>query len=231
MITLPRPNGHSHTAILGRLTLAVAAAFLGSVQPAAGQISIGAVVGVNNASISGDNPDKTSYSGAGGGIAGLVLEIPVAKGVAIVFQPGVRQLKAVIGFEVDGQDEPVDSLDLKLAYASIPVLLKVITNGGKWYVTSGLDFGFLSSATIGTISGSAETDIKDLLTDFDLAVIFGVGRMFPVGRPKITAEIRYSQSLINVSNQTSGGNDLPVRFRASGLQLVAGVLLPLGGSR
>jgi hypothetical protein len=212
------------------LVVGLMAALL-SVQGAAAQIAIGAVIGANNTGISGDNPDKTSYSAKTGAIAGLVLEIPVAKGVAIVFQPGYRQLKAVIGFEVDGQDEPVDSLDVKLAYVSIPVLLKVVTNGGKWYVTSGLDFGFLSSATLSTISGSAESDIKDLLTDFDVAVIFGVGRMFPVGRPKITAELRYSQSLVNLSNQTIGGSDLPVRFRASGLQLMAGVLLPLGGAR
>jgi len=204
---------------------------LGGASAAGAQIAVGAVLGVNRTGISGDNPDKTSYTAKGAPIVGLVLEIPVAKDVAIVFQPGYRQLKAVIGFEVDGQEEPVDSLDLKLAYVSVPVLVKVITSGGKWYVTSGLDFGFLSSASIGTISGSEETDVKDLLTEFDLAVIFGVGRMFPVGRPKITAEIRYSQSLLNLSNQTAGANDLPVRFRASGFQLMAGVLLPLGGGR
>ncbi len=215
----------------GRLVLVVVVALLGSVELVAAQVSIGAVLGVNRTGISGDNPAETSYSAKGGPIAGLVLEIPVAKDVKIVFQPGYRQLKAVIGFEVDGVEEPVDSLDLKLAYVSMPVLLKVITNGGKWFVTSGLDFGFLSSATIGTISGSVESDVKDSLTEFDLAVMFGVGRMFPVGRPKITAELRYSQSLLNLSNQTVGTNDLPVRFRASGLQLVAGVLLPLGGPR
>lgn len=73
-------------------------------------------------------------------------------------------------------------------------------------------------------------DVKDALTDFDLAVIFGVGRMFPVGRPRITAEIRYSQSLFNLAGDATG-QDLPVRFRASGFQLLAGVLLPLGGRR
>ena len=210
---------------------AVALALLVLAHPVSAQVSVGAVVGVNRTGISGDSPDKTHYTAKGGPIAGLVLEVPVAKNVAIVFQPGFRELKAVIGFEVAGQGEPVDSLDLKLSYVSMPVLLKVVTNGGRWYVTSGLDFGFLSSATIGTISGSAETDVKNLLTEFDVAIMFGVGRMFPVGRPKITAELRYSQSLLNLSNQTAGGNDLPVRFRASGLQLVAGVLLPLGGKR
>jgi hypothetical protein len=158
------------------------------------------------------------------------LEVPVAKDVAIVFQPGYRQSGANIGFQVDGQEEPVDSLRARLDYFSIPILMKVITNGGRWYVTSGFDFGWLTSASISTVSGSQEADIKDNLSDFDMAVIFGVGRMFPVGRPKITAEIRYSQSLFNLAGDSTA-QDLPARFRASGFQLLAGVLLPLGGQR
>ena len=194
------------------------------------QVSIGAVLGVNRTGLSGDKPDNTSYSNHAGPIAGLVLEVSVAKDVAIVFQPGYRQSGANIGFQVPDQEEHVDSLSARLDYFSIPVLLKVITDGGRWYVTSGLDLGWLTSATISTVSGSQEMDVKDSLTNFDLAVIFGIGRMFPVGRPRITAEIRYSQSLLNLADDSAGG-DLPVRFRASGFQLLAGVLLPLGGQR
>jgi hypothetical protein len=194
------------------------------------QVSIGAVLGVSRTGLSGDKPNKTSYSTRAGPIAGLVLEIPVAKNVAIVFQPGYRQSGANIAFDVPGQEEPVDSLSLRLDYVSLPILLKVITDGGRWYVTSGVDLGWLTSATLSTVSGSQETDVKDALNDFDLAVIFGVGRMFPVGRPRITAEIRYSQSLANLAGDSTG-QDLPARFRASGFQLLAGVLLPLGGQR
>jgi len=194
------------------------------------QVSVGAVLGVNRTGLSGDKPDGTSFSTSAGLIAGLVLEIPVAKGVAVVFQPGYRQSGASIGFVVPDQEEPVDSLSLGLDYFSLPILLKVITDGGRWYVTSGIDFGWLTSANISTVSGSQEVDVKDALSDFDMAVIFGVGRMFPVGRPRITAEIRYSQSLFNLAGDSTG-QDLPARFRASGFQLLAGVLLPLGGQR
>ena len=214
----------------GRAAIVTAALMAAGTSVAAAHISVGAVLGVHRTGISGDKPDDTSYSTKAGLIAGLVLEVPVAKGVAIVFQPGYRQSGANIGFNVPDQDEPVDSLSLKLDYFSLPILLKVITDGGRWYVTSGLDFAWLSSATLSTVSGSQETDVKDALSDFDMAVIFGVGRMFPVGRPKITAEIRYSQSLFNLAGDATG-QDLPVRFRASGFQLLAGVLLPLGGQR
>jgi len=214
----------------GRAAIVTAALMSAGTSAAAAQISVGAVLGVNRTNISGDKPDGTSYSTKAGLIAGLVLEVPVAKGVAIVFQPGYRQSGTNIGFDVPDQEEPVDSLSVGLNYFSLPILLKVITDGGRWYVTSGFDLGWLTSATISTVSGSQEMDIKDALTDFDLAVIFGVGRMFPVGRPKITAEIRYSQSLFNLASDATG-QDLPVRFRASGFQLLAGVLLPLGGQR
>ncbi len=214
----------------GRAAIVTAALMSAGTSAAAAQISVGAVLGVNRTGLSGDKPDNTSYSTSAGPIAGLVLEIPVAKGVAIVFQPGYRQSGANIGFQVPDQDEPVDSLSLRLDYFSLPILLKVITDGGRWYVTSGVDLGLLTSATLSTVSGSQEMDVKDALTDFDLAVIFGVGRMFPIGRPRITAEIRYSQSLFNLAGDSTG-QDLPVRFRASGFQLLAGVLLPLGGRR
>lgn len=216
--------------IAGRAAIVTAALVSASTSAAAAQISVGAVLGVNRTGLSGDKPDNTSYSTSAGLIAGLVLEIPVAKSVAIVFQPGYRQSGANIGFQVPDQDEPVDSLSLRLDYFSLPILLKVITDGGRWYVTSGVDLGLLTSATLSTVSGSQEIDVKDALSDFDLAVIFGVGRMFPIGRPRITAEIRYSQSLFNLADDSAGG-DLPVRFRASGFQLLAGVLLPLGGRR
>lgn len=216
--------------IAGRAAIVTAALVSAGTSAAVAQISVGAVLGVNRTGLSGDKPDNTSYSTSAGLIAGLVLEIPVAKSVAIVFQPGYRQSGANIGFQVPDQDEPVDSLSLRLDYFSLPILLKVITDGGRWYVTSGVDLGLLTSATLSTVSGSQEIDVKDALSDFDLAVIFGVGRMFPVGRPRITAEIRYSQSLFNLAGDSTG-QDLPARFRASGFQLLAGVLLPLGGRR
>lgn len=216
--------------IAGRAAIVTAALVSAGTSAAVAQISVGAVLGVNRTGLSGDKPDNTSYSTSAGLIAGLVLEIPVAKSVAIVFQPGYRQSGANIGFQVPDQDEPVDSLSLRLDYFSLPILLKVITDGGRWYVTSGVDLGLLTSATLSTVSGSQEMDVKDALSDVDLAVIFGVGRMFPVGRPRITAEIRYSQSLFNLAGDSTG-QDLPARFRASGFQLLAGVLLPLGGQR
>ena len=79
--------------------------------------------------------------------------------------------------------------------------------------------------------GSSETDLSQVLNDVDLSVIFGVGWMIPVGRPAVTIELRYNQSLSNLNSTATIPGNLPARFRSSGFQLLVGVLLPLGGGR
>ncbi len=209
-------------------SLCVLVAF-GSVPRAShAQVSVGAVLGVSRSGVSGDRPDGTTFSTRTGLIAGVVVEIPITDEVHLVFQPGFIQRGASIGVDV-GEPEPVDSLELQLDYLSMPVLIKVISNNRRLYVTSGIDIGYLSSATL--TDGSSETDLGPILNDLDLSVIFGVGWMIPIGRPAFTIEMRYNQSLTNLNDTATTPANLPARFRSSGFQLLAGVLLPLGGGR
>jgi hypothetical protein len=136
----------------------------------------------------------------------------------------------MIQFEVDGQEDPQDSVSVALDYFTVPVLAKITAANEKVFVTGGLNIGFLASATGTTVGVGEESDIKDSLRDFDIAVDFGVGVQLPIGRPRILIEGRYEQSLVNLADlgeSTTPG--LPTRFRSSGLQLWAGLLLPLGG--
>ncbi|MGW8283308.1 MAG: outer membrane beta-barrel protein, partial [Gemmatimonadota bacterium] len=123
---------------------------------------------------------------------------------------------------------------LGLSYASLPVLMKIETAGGKLFVNSGLDFALLLDATASPVDGDGEDeDIKDKFTDFDLAVNFGVGGQFPIGRPRVTIEARYIQSLTNLSDVSVdiGADELvPTRVRSSGFEFLAGIWIPLGGS-
>ncbi len=134
---------------------------------------------------------------------------------------------------VEGEDERQDSLSLGLSYASIPVLMKIETAGGKLFVNSGVDVGFLLDATLSPVEGDGEDeDVADLVRDFDVAVNFGVGGQFPIGKPRLTIEARYSQSLIDISEvEVDIGADtlIPARFRSSGFELLAGLWIPLGG--
>jgi len=62
-------------------------------------------------------------------------------------------------------------------------------------------------------------------------VDFGVGGQLPVGSIKIMLEARYEQGLLNISEENLVEDALKSRVRSSGLQLLAGILLPLGGGQ
>jgi len=194
------------------------------------QISIGAVVGLSRSSISGDKPANVSYSTRTGLVAGAVVEVPVSKSVRLVFQPGFVQRGAKVGVAVPNQTERVDSGAVELDYISMPVLIKILANNGWLYVTSGIDVGYLSSATL--VEGTTETDVSASLKSYDIAVMFGVGGLIPIGRPSLSLEARYNQSLTSLNeNVTFPNTSLLARFRSSGFQFLAGILLPLGGDR
>lgn len=197
--------------------------------PALGAQAIGLVGGLNRSSIKGDAPDKISYGNKTGLVLGVLGEFRLADDVFLQIQPTLTQRGTSLGVDVAGQKEPVDSGSVSLDYVSVPTLVKVVAGNGRTFVTSGLDFGILTGATL--TEGSNEEDVKDRLRDFDVAVNFGFGGVVFAGRPNVTLELRYSQSLVNLVTSETTEESLPARFRSSGFQLLAGVLLPLGGGR
>jgi hypothetical protein len=99
-------------------------------------------------------------------------------------------------------------------------------------VISGFNFSLLTSANIKGVEDDAEEiDVKDSFHNFDVAVDFGVGGQLPLGRIKIMLEARYEQGLLNIIDDTIDEDALKSRLRSSGLQLLAGILLPLGGGQ
>lgn len=201
---------------------------LGATRGAAAQ-TLGVVGGLNLSSIKGDAPEQVKWGGKTGLILGLVGEFRLAQDVRLLLQPTLTTRGSSLGVTVEGQEEPVDSGSVSLDYLTLPVLVKVMAGNGRTFVTSGLDFGILTGATLE--EGDNEEDVKDRVEDFDVAVNFGFGGVVFSGRPNVSLELRYSQSLLNLANSTTTEEALPVRFRSSGFQLIAGVLLPLGGGR
>jgi len=199
---------------------------------AGAQPAVGFWGGLNRAHLSGDAPEDAGYQNRLGLAAGVVGEFNLTKDVKLSLQPMYLQRGSKIAFDVPNQAEPRDSLDVKLNYFSLPVMIKVISGNGKTYVSSGLDFGVLLQAESSDLNQDGETqDIKNLFQDFDLAVNLGFGVMLPVGAPLLTFELRYSQSLLNLSKaeENPEAAALPERFRSTGLQLLAGLLIPIGG--
>jgi hypothetical protein len=190
------------------------------------EIRLGATGGPARYSFSGDKPDKAAYTNQVRGAYGVVFELDVYRGVRLSIQPSLIQKGAGIAYEVAGQSERVDSVEVNTDYLSIPVLVKVFTRSERWFVSSGLEFGWLMEAE--HVTSSAETDVKDILEDFDLAIHFGVGWTRPVGPHELFIEGRYTQSIMNVISDEDPDSALyGVRVKNKGLLLMVGFLFQL----
>ena len=188
--------------------------------------AVGALLGVGRQGISGDAPPNTSYGARGGLIAGVQGEMALTPSIALSVQPSFAQRRTRLTSVDDATGE--DALDLNLDYVSVPVLLKFGAAGGRTYFAGGVDIGFLQSAHL--TGDGLDEDVRDRFNSTDVGALFGFGVVFPVGSPRLTTELRYVQGLVNLSNDASGSTatSLPDRFHSGGLQLMAGILFPLG---
>ncbi len=202
-----------------------------SLHPALGQFHAGVYGGFNSATLSGASPPDWHYMSKIGLAAGAIAEINLTQDVRLSLQPGFLQKGAVIGVDVPGERDPKDSLSINLSYASFPLLVKIIHDNGRVYLSGGVDIGLLQKASYKEIIGDGESlDISEKFDSVDIIAMFGVGFIFPLGRTKLQIELRYSQGLLNISNFESRNPDryLPPEFKTKGLQMLAGVILPFG---
>jgi hypothetical protein len=213
----------------------VTAGIVGLMAPgaASAQWVVGAQGGLASFKVGGDSPDKASYGSQVRGLASGILGYRIGDSFVLRIEPGFIQKGTGVAYDVEDVEEPVDSLSLNLNYISVPVVAQVFTRGGRGFATAGLDVGFLSSATLATESGSQEEDVKDLLESTDVSWLFGVGGVVVQRGFDLSLELRYSQSLRKVLQESAEGSAeaLPDGFRSSGFQLVAGITWQLGGDR
>lgn len=195
--------------------------------PSAHAASVGAVLGLNRCAISGDAPPNTAYGAGAGLMVGAQGELELTRDLSLSLQPMFVQRRTEIRAADSEESGDERVLDVDLDYVSVPVLVKFGAAGGRTYFAGGVDVAFLSSARV---SGEGvDEDIEPLLHSLDVGAVFGFGVVFPVGTPRLTTELRYVQGLINLRGAEEGLiQDLPDRFHSSGLQLMAGILFPIG---
>jgi hypothetical protein len=193
---------------------------------AVSQIRLGVTGGLARYSYSGDKPDGASYEKQSRGAYGAIFEMDVYKGVRLSIQPSLVQKGTGISYEVRGAEERVDSVSVNTDYFSIPVLVKIFTHSERWFVSSGLEFAWILDTQY--VTATAETDVKDALDNFDLAIHFGIGWVKPIGKHEIFIEGRYTQSIMNVvSANDPDGEFYGLRIKNSGVLLMAGFLFQL----
>lgn len=190
--------------------------------------AVGALLGLGRGTVTGDAPPNTIYIGDVGLIAGLQGEIPLGQSIALSIQPMINQSRTTLTSATNADASGKTTLDLKLDYVSVPLVVKFGVAGGRTYVAGGANLGFLQSAHI--TGNGIDEDIKGHFHSVDVGALLGFGVVFPVGRPSLTTELRYVQGLTNLSTDTGTGalSTLPERLHSGGLQLIAGILFPLG---
>lgn len=196
------------------------------------QVKIGAFGDLNRSSLSGDAPEDFSYSGRTAVGFGLIGEFHLADDVWLSVQPMILPRGTGVELEIEDQEDPIEYGTLELSYVAVPVLAKFVTAGGKVYVTTGVDISFLTGADL-VLEGAQDepTDVKSAFNDVDFAVEFGVGGQLPLGPVEIMLEARYEQGILNALGDGVAEESINARLRSSGLQLLAGVLLTVGGDR
>lgn len=189
-----------------------------------GQSYIGVFGGLNSSKLSGDSPNKGDYKSLMGANAGAYIDIKLAKIIWLSIQPSYSQEGTKISYSVKGQEKPVDSIHIRLNYVSLPLFLKVSSTNGRFYALGGFEAGYLIDSY--TSSKDVKQDIETKVAEWNIAMHFGAGIRIPIGYPRLFVELRYSQGLINLTDEPSDKGYIP-RVKTSGFKILAGIEIPL----
>lgn len=192
------------------------------------QTYIGATGGLMSSSLSGDAPEDASYSGKTGFSGGLVVDFTLTEDIVLSIQPRFLQKGTSVAYDV-GEYELRDSLTATFDYVSLPVMVKITSLNKRIYFSSGLDFGYLMNSTVENIVDGSTKDVNELIKNYDISATFGFGVNIPIGAPIISLELRYMQSLLNLSDISSdeSATTFPFRFRTSGFQFLTSIIFPI----
>ena len=192
------------------------------------QTYIGATGGLMSSSLSGDAPEDASYSGKTGFSGGLVVDFTLTEDIVLSIQPRFLQKGTSVAYDV-GEYELRDSLTATFDYVSLPVMVKITSLNKRIYFSSGLDFGYLMNSTVENIVDGSTKDVNELIKNYDISATFGFGVNIPIGSPIISLELRYMQSLLNLSDisTSESGTTFPFRFRTSGFQFLTSIIFPI----
>ena len=185
---------------------------------------IGVFGGLNRSKLSGDIPDKASFKSLTGANVGAYLDIKITKIIWFSLQPSYTQEGTKITYRVSGKEKPVDSINVRLNYFSLPVLLKVTSTNERFYAICGFEAGYLLDSYIS--SHDIQNDIKANVAEWNLAMHFGAGIKIPIGLPRLFIELRYTQGLLNLTDEPIEESYIP-RVKTNGFKLLAGIEIPL----
>lgn len=182
------------------------------------QISIGPKLGINIATLGGDDTDEAKS--LLGFQAGITAEIGITEKFS--FQP------ELLYFQKGYRDDDFFELDFALNYIEIPLLAKIHfgdSESTSFFATVGPSFGFGQKIKISGDGQSEKFDFDESgLKTFDLGLSIGFGVQLPLGPGNLFIDARY---LLGLTSLDDSDDDLNIKNR--GIGIAAGFLFPIGG--
>lgn len=189
-----------------------------------GQSYVGIFGGMNSGKLAGDAPKNASYKGLMGANVGAYFDLNLGGGIFLSLQPSYSQEGTKISYTLSKEEELIDSIRIRLNYFSLPLLLKVTSTNQRFYALAGVETGLLLDSYAS--SNDIKEDVKANVAEWNIAMHFGVGIKIPVGFPRLFVELRYTQGLINLTDEPIDESYVP-RVKTAGLKIMAGVEIPL----
>ena len=189
-----------------------------------GQTSLGFFGGLNSGKLKGDAPGKASYKSLIGFNGGLYLDVKVSKLITLSFQPTYTQEGTRVFYSIPWEKEPVDSLRIRLNYFTVPILVKVSSVNQRFYALAGVETGFLLDGYVE--GGDEKQSLTDEISKFNFSIVFGAGLRFPLKFGRLFLELRYAQSIIDLTDEPNDLSYVP-RIKTAGLRFNVGYEIPL----
>jgi hypothetical protein len=188
------------------------------------QPNIGVFAGLNFGRLSGDAPVKGKYKALPGANVGAFIDLKLSNSILLSLQPSYSQEGTKISYTLPQYEKPIDSITIQLNYFSLPLLLKVTSTNERFYALGGIEAGLLVDSFVS--SHDIKEDIKADVAQWNIAMQFGAGIRIPVGFPKLLVELRYSQGLVNLTDEPIEESYVP-RVKTTGFKFLVGVEIPL----
>lgn len=190
----------------------------------AAQSYVGVFCGMNSSKLNGDTPEDATYKSRWGINTGVNLDIKLSKSIWISLQPSLSQEGTRVFYKVPYLKEPVDSIHIRLNYISLPLLLKVSANNERWYALAGFETAMLQNSSVQSHGEDVDNDLS--VVDWNFAVHFGAGLRIPIGFPRLFLELRYTQGLVNLTDEPVDKSYIP-RVKTGGFKFLAGIEFPI----
>jgi len=181
---------------------------------AAGKTQLGAIAGVNFASL---NIDAANSLGTRASFAiGGVIDQGITDRFGIRVEPTFLS-KGAKTSQNNLYSATVNEAEFKLDYVDLPILARfdLATTPTRAYVLAGVSYSFATTSDVDlTLAGAKETvDFSDPFSSSDITADLGLGVGIPVGKDRMTFDGRVAFGLVNINDGgtvTYGGNPLTI---------------------